>query len=285
MSLPLFTTAEDLRSLVHYLGTKPSGATEKEAKATLGQTLLDKRKLATAEALGIIVREAERWKLTPDVGRGLFRADNTRFAEILLNQLKCISAYAGCFEWAYHQGLETLASSEVGAYWHDHYREELGTDRESGIAQRATCFLQLSSGAGLGEFIVGRRGQLSRLAINRQRLEEAVFEATTGQSEPSEEIPADLNGHTDTPPLQPLSVNTAVREPLQSNRRVFLTHGKNKSLLGTLKELLAFGEFEAVVSVERETVSQPVPLSSSSRQLTTSRTILFQRSATKRRLQ
>jgi predicted nucleotide-binding protein len=43
------------------------------------------------------------------------------------------------------------------------------------------------------------------------------------------------------------------------NRRVFLTHGKNKSLLGTLRELLAFGEFEAVISVERETVSQPVP--------------------------
>ena len=43
------------------------------------------------------------------------------------------------------------------------------------------------------------------------------------------------------------------------NRRVFITHGKNKSFLDALKSLLAFGELEAVVSVEKPSVSQPVP--------------------------
>jgi len=43
------------------------------------------------------------------------------------------------------------------------------------------------------------------------------------------------------------------------NRRVFLTHGKNRSFLDPLKDLLSFGELEPVVSVERESVSQPVP--------------------------
>lgn len=43
------------------------------------------------------------------------------------------------------------------------------------------------------------------------------------------------------------------------NRRVFITHGKNKSFVEPLKELLAFGELEPIVSIERESVSQPVP--------------------------
>jgi predicted nucleotide-binding protein len=41
--------------------------------------------------------------------------------------------------------------------------------------------------------------------------------------------------------------------------RVFVTHGRNKELIPQLKELLAFGKLIPVVSVERETVSKPVP--------------------------
>ena len=43
------------------------------------------------------------------------------------------------------------------------------------------------------------------------------------------------------------------------NRRVFITHGKNRSFIDPLKDLLAFGELEPVVSIEQETVSQPIP--------------------------
>lgn len=42
-------------------------------------------------------------------------------------------------------------------------------------------------------------------------------------------------------------------------RKVFITHGKNRALIEPIKKLLAFGEFEAVVSVQTQTVSQPVP--------------------------
>jgi predicted nucleotide-binding protein len=41
-------------------------------------------------------------------------------------------------------------------------------------------------------------------------------------------------------------------------RRVFITHGKNKAIIEPIKKLLAFGELEAVVAVESQTVSQPV---------------------------
>ena len=42
-------------------------------------------------------------------------------------------------------------------------------------------------------------------------------------------------------------------------RRVYISHGKNKAFIEPIKSLLAFGELEPIVSVERESVSQPVP--------------------------
>jgi hypothetical protein len=46
---------------------------------------------------------------------------------------------------------------------------------------------------------------------------------------------------------------------LKANRKVFITHGKNMKIVEQLKELLIFGDFEPVVSVERESMSKPVP--------------------------
>jgi predicted nucleotide-binding protein len=43
------------------------------------------------------------------------------------------------------------------------------------------------------------------------------------------------------------------------NRKVFISHGKDKAIVNQLKELLTYGDFEPVVSVERETTSKPVP--------------------------
>jgi len=48
-------------------------------------------------------------------------------------------------------------------------------------------------------------------------------------------------------------------ESTGKNKRVFITHGKNKSLVEPIKELLKFGEMEAVVSVDRQSTSKPVP--------------------------
>lgn len=42
-------------------------------------------------------------------------------------------------------------------------------------------------------------------------------------------------------------------------RKVFITHGKNKQFVEPIRKLLSFGEMEAIVSVERQSVSQPVP--------------------------
>lgn len=45
----------------------------------------------------------------------------------------------------------------------------------------------------------------------------------------------------------------------EKRRRVFITHGKNRDLVEPIKKLLEYGELEPVVSVERQSVSKPVP--------------------------
>jgi len=46
---------------------------------------------------------------------------------------------------------------------------------------------------------------------------------------------------------------------MSANRKVFITHGKDKAFIEPIKKLLGFGELTPVVSVERQSVSKPVP--------------------------
>lgn len=55
------------------------------------------------------------------------------------------------------------------------------------------------------------------------------------------------------------SVNSSLHETSGRARKVFLTHGRNRSFIEPIKKLLQFGEMDAVVSVEKQSVSQPVP--------------------------
>lgn len=45
----------------------------------------------------------------------------------------------------------------------------------------------------------------------------------------------------------------------ERRRRVFITHGKNQELVEPIKKLLEFGELVPVVSIQRQSVSKPVP--------------------------
>lgn len=44
-----------------------------------------------------------------------------------------------------------------------------------------------------------------------------------------------------------------------ANKRVFITHGKNKRILEQVKEIVTYGGFEPIVAVEREGAAKPVP--------------------------
>lgn len=86
------------------------------------------------------------------------------------------------------------------------------------------------------------------------------------KEESTEETERVRNGGTLPPPI-PISKSPTSSTPASPTttimdgraRKVFITHGKNKALIEPIKKLLAFGELEAIVSVQTQTVSQPVP--------------------------
>jgi predicted nucleotide-binding protein len=62
------------------------------------------------------------------------------------------------------------------------------------------------------------------------------------------------------PPLDPAAETLfASSTPPEKMRKVFITHGKNKKFIDPIRKLLQFGDLEAVVATDAQSVSQPVP--------------------------
>ena len=77
----------------------------------------------------------------------------------------------------------------------------------------------------------------------------------TIDGEPDLDVEEDAESHQGGGPLKS-EHQTKQRPP---NDKVFITHGKNHSIVEQLKEILKFGKFDPVVAVEHETTSKPVP--------------------------
>jgi hypothetical protein len=80
-------------------------------------------------------------------------------------------------------------------------------------------------------------------------------EESTSPPKPDASGSQPVGGATVTPPKPTQS--TPGFDP--KSNRVFISHGKQRGIVAQLKELLTFGNFEPVVSVERESTAIPVP--------------------------
>jgi hypothetical protein len=73
-------------------------------------------------------------------------------------------------------------------------------------------------------------------------------EVSAGTSSPVEHRPTTTGAATER------SVND-----IATNKRVFITHGRNRGIVDQLKEVLTFGQFDPIVSVDNEAVAKPLP--------------------------
>lgn len=131
--------------------------------------------------------------------------------------------------------------------------EDLGVPKE----RTAEVFSIISTEAtslGLSQTIKGK------VYIDLSGVAEPPSTDTPTDKQDSGEQPADTENvpENGAPPIPPVPPAPAVQSNAQI-RRVFVTHGKNREFVEPIKQLLQFGELEAVVSVERQSVSQPVP--------------------------
>jgi hypothetical protein len=237
MALPVKTTVEDVRTITAYLRNKPAGATVDEAKAAVGTGVLDGRKLAAYEFWNLIERDGNRLKLTTR-GWELARQPENE-ASIFRGVLDRVVPYRSALEWMYHQEFEAVTTADVGAQWHEHHSEAVGTDNENTLRENSMAFFRVAEAAGLGQVVQGggRNRQPTRFKIDRDALKRYV---EAGPSAPPvseggaaddllDEKPEDEPGHPESPPEPP-----APPEKL----RVFIAHGKNMAIVEQVEQLL-----------------------------------------------
>lgn len=271
MALPVKTTAADVRNAVKYFGTKPTGATLKDAKAAAGASLVDGRKLSAYQRWGIVAKEGDKYKLTTR-GWELHRKPEDE-AAVFKQIIDSIKPYRSAVEWIYHQGFDSVSVIDVAAHWHEHHLDEVGENaKDATIRENAVAFFHLSNAAGLGTLKLGRGGQQpTRLEINKAAVK-ALVEA--GPSAPPWTDPKDQGADeivpegeeasdaaedaADAQNVDPLIENDATILPLQK-LRCFISHGKNTAIVESVETMLEVAEIDSEVAEAEETTAIPVP--------------------------
>ena len=268
--LPVMTKPDDALAVVGYLNTKVTGATLKDAKATIEPRLLDHRKLAGYVAWGLLSKEADQLRLTAR-GRQLARAsegDRYRvFADIILDT----HPYLLAAEWMHHRGVTTISLTDVASHWFEHIPGDLGTETETTIRNQAACFLGLAQGAGLGTYKVGRRGQPTRLEVDSDALAQMVARSDNSEAPSKPEgretgtgldevgVALETDGQQEDEGAgegaQEMERGTSPHEAV----RVFIGHGRCEGIVDQVKTMLDVTEMSYEVVIGQESAAIPVP--------------------------
>ena len=206
-------------------------------------------------------------------GRQLARAsadDQHRvFTEIIL----AIHAYQIAAEWMYHGTMDVVTLTELATHWFDHIPAELGTTTEKTIRNQAICFLEVAEAAGLGTYFLGRRGQPTRLEVNRDALAQLVARAELSAgtpkldgSETGTEVEDERgDSDTETQPEEQHQHPTGAESDEELGTaspqaiRVFISHGPNVDIVDQIKTMLDLSDLKYEVVAEQESTAIPVP--------------------------
>lgn len=260
MALPIRTTLADIRDVCRYFATKPTGATVQEAKAVLDPKKLDGRKVSALKYWGLLEEHEDgRHKLTSN-GRALSKGDNEERA-VLLEVVREIPAYNAIIERAAHRHEDSLDTAEVGAHWHDHFKDE-AADSDKILKDQAVCFFHIAEGASLGKLIAGRNGKSTRLSFLADALKSYVSlknpNVGIGNAETTDtgEEPPSADRRSDESASPPAERRPSHEGGLGSG--IFIAHGKNKKPMEQLKKILEQFHIPYKVAVEEPNLGRPI---------------------------
>jgi predicted nucleotide-binding protein len=177
-----------------------------------------------------------------------------------------VPAYRSVLEWAFHQNLKALNTVDVASHWHEHHPDACGTGVDATLTMQAVSFFYLTQAAGLGKLYIGRRGQHTRLELNRDALQKFIESGpsappwVTPQTETEEETEKETVGpqpettkHPEQPPAPP-----ALHKPSEQFQ-VFISHGKNMEIVDQVQTMLEMADIKGEVAETEETTAIPVP--------------------------
>lgn len=167
-NLPGLATANDVREMVQFLSRYEDGLSIIEALDGLRRRIFDQRRLEAYEFWGLIVRTGDRIRLT-DCGWELarLRAPEANFFRKLLT---CNPTYWSTLEWIHSEGMQLVTTVELHSFWTRSGLDGVHFSTDEQLESSVASFLQLCNAAELGTFLVGRKGQPTRLHLDSEKL-------------------------------------------------------------------------------------------------------------------
>ena len=257
MSLPIRTTLGDIEAIAFYLATKPTGATNKEARAVLDSKVLDGRKLNAIRFWGIMEDQDDKSRLT-ELGRRLTKDKGARKANALREIVGSIAPYRAVVERAVHKEEFTITATEVAAHWHQHFKED-ASNNDKILNDQAVCFFQVAQGADLGVLTIGRKGQPTRFDFSEEAARTFVEGGAVTLPDTGDDMRLVKEANGGRKESDEVGQLTTPEKTKIKGNRVFITHGKNAKILQQVKEIVSYGKFDPVVAQEHETAAKPVP--------------------------
>ncbi len=224
--LPTLATPADLREVVQLLKTKPRGIPIVEAADAIRKRLLDSRKLIAYEHWGVITRTSDRITLTT-LGWELARALKPQIS-VFRNILQRVGPYRAMLEFIQQDRLEIVTFAEVAIHWQSSLPETTKESNPRELEGGVACFFQLCHAAEIGTATAGRKGQPTRLRVDRKELAAFLLNGPTPVGQEPEEHRESVS-QKDNGMLKTNSADAA---------RVFISYGENSGIVDRLREAL-----------------------------------------------
>ena len=168
--LPYYGNAEDVDRIAQYLRTKPTGAGETDVRKTLGDKFVDPRKFDFYDMVGLFTRTSGLFRLTR-TGIDYVSGDQAKKQEIIRSAVRAFKPYDSLIELAYHQSLDVLDADRAKHEWADRHTDLLDLANVYRLTAAPMTFFAVCEMAGLGKFLIGRRGAKSRIEFDRSALQ------------------------------------------------------------------------------------------------------------------
>jgi hypothetical protein len=238
-ALPVLATANDVREIVRLLKKRAAGMTIIEGMEAV-RRIFDPRKVAAYEYWGLITRTGDRLSLSA-LGWEFARRLELE-AQLYRTMLDATLAYRSALEWVFDQELEIVTDADVAAYWFEHPAEVFLSGNQKTIEGNVACFFHLCQEAELGMATVGKRGQPTRLRVDR------------------EELAAHLAGNStllpvDVPVGRPLDTSAherpamATHEPLPRQQSTAHASGKMRILISRRRDAELFEQLQTALEL------------------------------------
>ena len=169
------------------------GVSVDSLKAALDDNVTDSRKMDAYEAWGILDIDGGTVSLTAAAEELTNEESRATYFRNLITEME---PYHTALDKAYTQQDEVLTATDVGNLWSNYFKDEIGTDSNDTLRNMVTCFFSVAEEAGIGNYIVGRKGNPTRLDIHREALNSFVEDDSSDPDQDTEDGATSESGDT-----------------------------------------------------------------------------------------